>query len=201
MLVCGTSPTASAVNTEGKGTPYVSGPEQWDGAVLHMNKWTTEPKKVVESGYIFITVKGAGVGTLFPGQPAAIGRDIYAFKASDELDTRFVQHALQFTITDVIVQARGDIPGLSKPHILNHSINIPPASEQSRIADRVEELFTDLDAGIAALERVKRNLSRYRAAVLHAAVTGRLTEEWRKEHGPPEEPASELLERILEERR
>ncbi|MFG0300456.1 MAG: restriction endonuclease subunit S, partial [Phycisphaerales bacterium JB047] len=46
-----------------------------------------------------------------------------------------------------------------------------------------------------------RNLSRYRAAVLHAAVTGRLTEEWRKEHGPPEEPASELLERILEERR
>jgi len=51
---------------------------------------------------------------------------------------------------------------------------LPPSAEQQRIADRIDELFTDLAAGVAALERVKRNLSRYRATVLHAAVTGRL---------------------------
>lgn len=78
---------------------------------------------------------------------------------------------------------------------------LPPSNEQSRIADRIDELFTDLAAGVAALERVKRNLSRYRAAVLHAAVTGRLTEVWRKKHGPPDEPGWKLLERILVERR
>lgn len=78
---------------------------------------------------------------------------------------------------------------------------LPPSSEQSRIADRIDELFTDLAAGVAALERVRRNLSRYRAAVLHAAVTGRLTESWRKQHGPPKEPGPKLLERILVERR
>jgi len=67
--------------------------------------------------------------------------------------------------------------------LLSTQIPIPPAAEQVRIADRLDELFTDLSAGLAALERVKKKLKRYRSAVLHAAVTGRLTAEWRKSHG------------------
>jgi type I restriction enzyme S subunit len=47
---------------------------------------------------------------------------------------------------------------------------------------------------------VRRNLQRYRGSVLKAAVEGRLTEKWRAEH-PGAEPASELLKRILAERR
>ncbi len=80
-------------------------------------------------------------------------------------------------------------------------VRVPPYDEQIRIADRLDELFTDLSAGVAALERVKRKLARYRAAVLHAAVTGRLTEDWRKKHGSAEESGAKLLERILIERR
>jgi type I restriction enzyme S subunit len=95
----------------------------------------------------------------------------------------------------------GDRPRADFADFGKFPVVVPPLTEQARIADRIDELFTDLDAGVAALKRVKRNLSRYRAAVLHAAVTGRLTEGWRKEHGPPEEPAPKLLERILVERR
>ncbi len=73
-------------------------------------------------------------------------------------------------------------------------------NEQRRIDAKIEELFSDLDAGVAALERVRANLKRYRAAVLKAAVEGKLTEEWRAQH-PDTEPASVLLDRILTERR
>ena len=77
---------------------------------------------------------------------------------------------------------------------------IAPLSEQARVADALDELFSDLDAGVATLERVKLKLELYRASVLKAAVEGALTAEWRQEH-PNVEPASELLRRILAERR
>ena len=78
-IYCGQSPSVKDVNAKGEGTPYVTGPEQWDGESIHASKWTTDPRRVVPDGCIFITVKGAGVGTLFPGKACAIGRDIYAF--------------------------------------------------------------------------------------------------------------------------
>jgi len=95
----------------------------------------------------------------------------------------------------------GDRPRADFADFGKFPVLVPPLREQERIADRIDELFTDLSAGVAALERVKRNLARYRAAVLHAAVTGKLTEAWRKEHGPADEPGPQLLQRILAERR
>jgi type I restriction enzyme, S subunit len=54
--------------------------------------------------------------------------------------------------------------------------NVPVASlpEQRRIVAAIEEQFSRLDAGVAALERAGQNLKRMRAALLQAAVTGQL---------------------------
>lgn len=79
-------------------------------------------------------------------------------------------------------------------------IPLAPQNEQRRIVAKIEELLSDLDAGVAALTRARANLKRYRASVLKAAVEGALTAEWRTRH-PQVEPASKLLERILTERR
>jgi len=49
---------------------------------------------------------------------------------------------------------------------------VAPVPEQDRIVAAIEEQFSRLDAGVAALERVRQNLKRMRAAVLQAAVTG-----------------------------
>ncbi len=46
------------------------------------------------------------------------------------------------------------------------------AAEQERIVAAIEEQFSRLDAGVAALERARQNLKRMRAAVLQAAVRG-----------------------------
>src|SRR5260370_973918 len=113
-IFCGQSASAAEVNTEGKGDVYITGPEQWDGRSLHVNKWTEHPKRVVPEGCIFITVKGAGVGKIFPGIASAIGRDIYAYKPSREVDPSFVQHAIQNRIGMLIEEARGAIPGCAK---------------------------------------------------------------------------------------
>ena len=74
-------------------------------------------------------------------------------------------------------------------------VPLAPLSEQHRIVARIEELFSRLDAGVEALRRAKVQLQRYRQSVLQAAVTGRLTAEWRAAH-PEVEPAELLVNEI-----
>ncbi len=81
---------------------------------------------------------------------------------------------------------------------------LPPLPEQHRIVDVIESCFTRLDDAVATLSRVQRNLKRFRASVLSAAVEGRLvpTEAaLARTESRDYEPASVLLERILTERR
>ena len=68
----------------------------------------------------------------------------------------------------------------------------------------IEKQFTRLDASVAALKRVQANLKRYRASVLKAACEGKLVPieaELARSEGRDYEPADQLLERILAERR
>lgn len=51
---------------------------------------------------------------------------------------------------------------------------VPPLPEQHRIVEAIESYFTRLEDAEATLERVQRNLKRYGASVLKAAVEGRL---------------------------
>jgi len=77
---------------------------------------------------------------------------------------------------------------------------LPPIKEQKRIVEVLDELFSDLDAGVAAIEKLRIKLAQYRTSVLKAAVEGKLTAEWRQGH-PHREHAFEVLKRILLERR
>jgi len=98
-------------------------------------------------------------------------------------------------------QSRGTtIAGVTKNQLSELPFPLPPFAEQQRIVAAIEQQFSRLDVGVAALRQAKEKLKRYRAAVLKAAVEGKLTETWRAEH-PATEPASKLLERILSERR
>lgn len=89
---------------------------------------------------------------------------------------------------------------LTLPLFKSLPVPLSPFNEQRRIVAKIEELFSDLDAGVAALQRARANLKRYRASVLKSAVEGKLTADWRSQH-PQTEPASALLQRILKERR
>ena len=84
------------------------------------------------------------------------------------------------------------------------TLPVPPPRDQQRIVETIDSYFTRLDDITATLERVRRNLKRYRASILKAAVEGRLvpTEaELARADGRDCEPASVLLQRILLERR
>ena len=137
------------------------------------------------------------------GSLEAFRRPYTEFAFADEYDPLFAMYYLYHgTITNLF---ESHYTGTTIKHLTGQALSrihfpLPPVPEQRRIVAKIEELFSDLDAGVVALERVRANLKRYRAAVLKAAVEGKLTEDWRAQH-PDTEPASVLLERILTERR
>ena len=73
--------------------------------------------------------------------------------------------------------------------------------QQKQIVAKIEELFSHIDAGIESLKIAKEKLKQYRQSVLKAAVTGELTKDWRQANKDKIEPANQLLQRILKERR
>lgn len=93
---------------------------------------------------------------------------------------------------------------LSLSKVESLSLPLCPLRERDEIVGALDTQFSKLDAAEAGLRRVQANLKRYRAAVLQAAVEGRLvpTEaELARREGRDYEPASALLDGILTERR
>jgi len=56
---------------------------------------------------------------------------------------------------------------------------LPPRAEQTRIAAKLDELLAQVDTLKARIDAIPALLKRFRQSVLAAAVSGRLTEEWR----------------------
>jgi type I restriction enzyme S subunit len=67
--------------------------------------------------------------------------------------------------------------GLAAPFYL------APLAEQKVIAEKLDELLAQVDILKTRLTTIPTLLKRFRQSVLAAAVSGKLTEEWRGKHG------------------
>jgi type I restriction enzyme S subunit len=59
---------------------------------------------------------------------------------------------------------------------------LPPQAEQKVIADKLDTLLAQVEITKARLDRIPQILKTFRQSVLAAAVSGKLTEEWREEN-------------------
>ena len=153
---------------------------------------------VVRSGILAHTCPVAVAGV-----QATMNQDLKGVAPKDGVDATYLAYALRSFGRDILNQcskAGTTVASIDTLALHRYPVPLAPTNEQQRVVRKLDELLSDLDAGIAALERARANLKRYRAAVLKAAVEGRLTEKWRAAH-PDVEPAAKLLERILAERR
>ena len=71
---------------------------------------------------------------------------------------------------------------------------LPPIAEQKVIAEKLDSLLTQVESTKARLERLPEILKRFRQSVLAAAVSGKLTEEWREVELDSRENKDELFE-------
>ena len=105
-----------------------------------------------------------------------------------------------FVARKVTSKARGGaMNNVSLGDLKNLDVLIPPLPEQRAIVAKIEQLFSELDTGMANLKAAKDKLEIYRQAVLKKAFEGELTKEWREQQTDLP-TADELLEQIKEER-
>lgn len=86
-------------------------------------------------------------------------------------------------------------------YLRKSKFSLAPFNEQIRIADKIDELFSELDNGIEELETAQKKLELYRQSLLKSAVEGELSKEWRETQTEASETGEQLLARILKERR
>lgn len=133
--------------------------------------------------------------------PFSVGADgVKLFSPAPIWDPDFL--FLQLGIVDL--ENRGY--GRHYQHLRKETLLLAPAAEQTRIVEKLEELLSDLDAGVAELKAAQKKLGRYRQSLLKAAVEGALTAQWRAARkgsagDTAPETGAQLLERILQARR
>ena len=91
-------------------------------------------------------------------------------------------------------------PAVKDEQIRNQSLWLPPTTEQYRIVAKIDELFSELDAGIERLKKARARMTILRHANLKHAFEGKVTAQWRERHGGLPGGGS-LLQQILLERR
>ena len=197
----GQAPAGSASNFDGVGTVFVKAGEFGPIKPI-VREWTTDPRKFAKEGDVLICVVGATAGKLNLGIDCAIGRSVAAIRPSEALLQKAIYYQLLPNVERMRAASTGSAQGvISQSDLAKLPIRVPPKAEQIRIVEKLEELLSDLDAGVAELKAAQRKLAQYRQSLLKAAVEGALTADWRAVHGQPQETGAELLQRILSERR
>jgi type I restriction enzyme S subunit len=204
---------------------------EWDDLWFVPEEMVKRKEQIVEVGDILISTANSNylVGKVSPvisiPQKSTLGAFISLLRPNKEVDHKFIYHQLAWSDTQSRIRSTAstttNISNVSTKKLSNIELVIPPLEQQKRIVAEIEKQFSRLDEAVANLKRVKANLKRYKAAVLKAAVEGKLTEKWRHEQeaklealksanaaedrkskaATEYEPASKLLERILTERR
>ncbi len=112
-----------------------------------------------------------------PAFDGVCSTDILVFPRSEFASSKYF--FFRMLAEDFVRFANLNVSGVQHPRVdfkklATFPIPLPPLAEQHRIVAKIEELFSDLDAGVEALKKVKAELKRYRQAVLKAAVEGKL---------------------------
>lgn len=169
-IVAGQSPESKYYNTEGIGLPFFQGKADFGELYPSIRVYCSQPTKIAEKDDILLSVRApVGPTNLAPCR-VCIGRGLTAIRPSEVLLTRYVLLFFRYFEAQLASKGTGTtFKAITQDVVKNLEIPIPPIPEQERIVARIEELFSQLDAGVETLKKTKAQLAVYRQAVLKEA--------------------------------
>ena len=198
--------------------PWVS-PKDMKSDVIHstIDKITPEAvaasaTKLVPADAVLMVMRSGILRHSFPvattEQPVALNQDLKALKPHDGINARYLAYALRalaMTVLETCAKDGTTVQSIEFGLLKKLPIPLAPSAQQERIVAKLDELFSDIEAGEKALERARTLIGRYRQSVLKAAVTGELTRDWREKNldrlKAEKKTGADLLADILTKRR
>ena len=207
FCVTGNTPSTKDSSNYGGGIPYIK-PPQLNNKIVSVGDESLSEKgaklaRILPKNSVLISCIGNLGKTALNTVPVAFNQQINAIIPNNAILSKFLFYQAQSTEFRHQLEEKATATTIS---IVNKSnfekilVNIAPLNEQKRIVAKIEELFSELDNGIAALKTAREQLKVYRQSVLKHAFEGKLTAKWREDNADKLESPEQLLARIQQER-
>ena len=153
----------------------------FDGTVTYKNgviiPFSEAGFRIAPAGSVFVCSEGGSAGkkTAIINEDVCFGNKLFAIVNDRGLFnekylffyTRYEKFREQFRLLATTLMG-----GISSKNFATIEIPLADLSKQERIVARIEELFSQLDAGVETLKKTKAQLATYRQAVLKEAFEG-----------------------------
>lgn len=180
-LNMGQSPDSSTYNDRKLGLPFYQGKTEFGNIHPEPVKYCSYPMKIGDIGDVLLSVRAPVGPTNLLNHKACIGRGLAAIKPLGQIESKFILYLFRSIEKELSSKGAGTtFKAITKEFLCDIKFKLPPLPEQQRIVAKLEELISELDAGVKSLKAAQQQLKVYRQAVLKWAFEGKLTEEWRK---------------------
>lgn len=163
----GKIPSATAIAPKEGYLPYVDIKAFEKGIV---DRYASVQNAVLcNDGDLLIVCDGSRSGLTGKAIKGVVGSTLSKVYA-DGLTTDYLRYYLQSKYELLNTRKKGTgTPHLNADLVKEASIYVPSVDEQNHIVLKIEELFSELDAGVETLQKIKQQLLVYRQAVLKEA--------------------------------
>lgn len=191
IVAGGTPPSKDASNftTDNSGIAWVTPADLSRFKEIYISRGA---RNLTEKGFRISSAVKMPMGSVLFSSRAPIGyvaiaaneittnQGFKSFVLPCELNNHYIYYYLKYIKPVAEAMATGTtFKELSGSGIAKLSLVVAPLNEQKRIADKLDAILARVDACRERLDRIPGILKRFRQAVLAAATSGKLTEDWR----------------------
>ncbi|MCW3814446.1 restriction endonuclease subunit S [Micromonospora sp. DR5-3] len=196
----GLTPSKANRDYWGEGLPWISSKEV-KGARLHTSTHTVTRKAIDETGLricptgsVLVVVRSGILAHTLPvavtTMPVTINQDVKAFFSEEPLMNEWLAYFLRMSGPQLLASSRRDgttVQSIQYPLLKNTVIPVPPLDERQLVLASIENALSKQASILPHLKVARKSVYRLRGAILAAACSGRLTDDWRD--GNPEASA------------
>lgn len=148
-----------------------------------IRNYTNDPKVSIIDETEVLLVWDGSIGKCGSGMKGAIGSTLVGLKALGGIQTKFLEYTIKQQNNFIKETSTGTgLQHINKDFFEICKIPLPPLAEQNRIVAKLDAVMQKVESNKQRLEKIPKLLKRFRQSVLAAAVSGKLTEEWREKN-------------------